>query len=178
MEFEDAIEYVLKWEGGYSNNLSDPGGETNFGICKRDHPSIDIKNLTREQAIEIYRKEYWEPNLDVLECWNPVGCAIYHFFLNEIPNRLFDSIINTGRNTTIKLLQRALNVSTSYAVQDDGVFGPQTKTSIISCARKDNEWKEFLSSFKSERAAYYRVLAAKDPSQEKFLKGWLTRAYS
>lgn len=59
MKFEEAVEIILKKEGGYSNNLKDPGGETNFGIAKRFYPTLDIKNLTREQAIQIYRKEYW-----------------------------------------------------------------------------------------------------------------------
>ena len=33
--FDAAVSYVLKWEGGYSNDPDDPGGETNFGISKR-----------------------------------------------------------------------------------------------------------------------------------------------
>ena len=28
MNFESAVEQVLKWEGGYSNHTSDKGGET------------------------------------------------------------------------------------------------------------------------------------------------------
>ncbi|HRQ68067.1 MAG TPA: glycosyl hydrolase 108 family protein [Candidatus Syntrophosphaera sp.] len=57
--FDRIIEFTLKWEGGYNNDPNDPGGETNFGISKRYHPKEDIKNLTRERAIEIYRNEYW-----------------------------------------------------------------------------------------------------------------------
>jgi lysozyme family protein len=57
--FQNALTFVLKWEGGYSNDPVDPGGETKYGISKRAHPNVDIKNLTKEQAGEIYRKEYW-----------------------------------------------------------------------------------------------------------------------
>lgn len=46
-------------EGGYVNDPRDPGGETKYGIAKRSHPKEDIKNLTIEQAITIYNKEYW-----------------------------------------------------------------------------------------------------------------------
>ena len=57
--FEDALKFVLKWEGGYSNDPNDPGGETKFGISKRSYPNLDIKNLTLKQAKEIYFQNYW-----------------------------------------------------------------------------------------------------------------------
>lgn len=43
MKFDDAVEIVLKHEGGYVNDKKDPGGETNMGISKRAYPHIDIK---------------------------------------------------------------------------------------------------------------------------------------
>ena len=46
-KFDDIIEVVLHHEGGYVNDPDDPGGETNFGIAKRSHPDVDIKNLTK-----------------------------------------------------------------------------------------------------------------------------------
>ena len=60
-EFEEAVKFVLSWEGGYVNDPIDPGGETNFGISKRAHPDEDIENMTLERAKEIYHDEYWEP---------------------------------------------------------------------------------------------------------------------
>jgi len=35
MSFDAALEFVLGYEGGYSNNPKDPGGETNLGITQR-----------------------------------------------------------------------------------------------------------------------------------------------
>lgn len=58
--FQKAVDFVLAREGGYSNDPDDPGGETNFGICKRSFPDVDIKALTRDEAISLYRKHYWE----------------------------------------------------------------------------------------------------------------------
>lgn len=58
-DFDKVMEFIFKWEGGYVNDPVDPGGETNFGIAKRSHPDVDIKNLTKDQAKEIYRNEYW-----------------------------------------------------------------------------------------------------------------------
>ena len=60
--WEAAIASVLKHEGGFVHHASDPGGATNWGISLRAHPHLGyegIKNLTRNQAIEIYRNKYW-----------------------------------------------------------------------------------------------------------------------
>jgi hypothetical protein len=58
--FKRALEFTLKWEGGYSFDKSDPGGETKWGISKRSHPDLDIKNLTAQQAADTYANEYWD----------------------------------------------------------------------------------------------------------------------
>ena len=60
--FNEIIEVVLEHEGGYVNDPTDLGGETNFGITKRFYPDVDIKNLTKEGAKEIYKRDYWDKN--------------------------------------------------------------------------------------------------------------------
>lgn len=63
-----SFEMTLRFEvgatqnGGYTNDPRDPGGETKFGISKRAHPELDIKNLTPEQALRVYLDEYWFPS--------------------------------------------------------------------------------------------------------------------
>ena len=59
VKFEDIIKVVLHHEGGYVNDPKDPGGETNFGIAKRSHPDVDIKNLTKGDATKIYKGLCW-----------------------------------------------------------------------------------------------------------------------
>lgn len=59
LTFAIDMTFVFKWEGGYVNDSSDPGGETNFGISKRAYPNVDIRNLTKQQAQEIYQRDYW-----------------------------------------------------------------------------------------------------------------------
>lgn len=58
--FTESMKFILKWEGGYVNHPKDPGGETKYGISKRAHPDLDIANLTVEQALDIYFREYWK----------------------------------------------------------------------------------------------------------------------
>lgn len=107
MRFEDAVEIILYHEGGYVNDPNDPGGETNFGISKRAHPNVDIKNLTKEEAIAIYRKHYWEKmNCDALPS------------LLRLP--AFDCAVNQGVSRASKWLQEAAGV------KQDGIIGPQT----------------------------------------------------
>ena len=84
--FNKALAFVLKWEGGYSNDPNDPGGETKYGIDKRSHPGLDIKNLTLEQASDIYKNEYWNKcKCDELE-W-PFDIIVFDTAVNMGPNR-------------------------------------------------------------------------------------------
>jgi len=59
LPFRKSLEFTLKWEGVYSNDLTDPGGETKWGISKRAYPNEDILNLTPERAAELYYRDYW-----------------------------------------------------------------------------------------------------------------------
>jgi hypothetical protein len=94
--FEFLVAIILKHEGGYVNDPSDPGGETNFGISKRAYPNIDIKNLTREQAKEIYKRDYYD-RLGVGEL-SDLRLA-YHYF---------DMGVNAGVGRAKQLMVKAM----------------------------------------------------------------------
>lgn len=68
--------------GGYTNDPVDPGGETKWGISKRANPDVDIKNLTREQAVEIYKRKYWKDE------WEKLGFPLAVC--------MFDTAVNGG----------------------------------------------------------------------------------
>lgn len=97
--FALGVWFVLKHEGGYVNDPDDPGGETKFGIAKRFHQDIDIKNLTEREAAEIYLTEYWLPACDIL----------------AFPKDLvfFDTAVNMGKRAASEML----NGSTSWEQQ-------------------------------------------------------------
>lgn len=75
------MQFIWKWEvgnapnGGYTNHPADPGGETKWGISKRANPNVDIKNLTKEGALEIYKKKYWKADWDKLP-FELAACAM------------------------------------------------------------------------------------------------------
>ena len=149
--FDRCINIILRNEGGYVNHPLDPGGETNFGIAKRFYPDLDIKNLTKEQAIEIYRRDYWRPMaLDKIN--NP-----------ELVLQIFDMGINAGIRTAIKIIQRIV------ATTEDGDCGPIT-TGLINRSLVD-----LAERYKDERKKYYCSLCRKNPSQAVFLDGWFNR---
>lgn len=81
--FKKALKFTLKWEGGYVFDPDDPGGETKWGISKKAYPNLDIKNLSAEQAADIYAKDYWEA----------AGCGNMGWPLSAAT---FDSAVNCG----------------------------------------------------------------------------------
>jgi hypothetical protein len=58
-EWEKAVAFVLRQEGGYIDDPSDAGGRTKYGISQRSYPALDIANLTKAEAKEIYWHDYW-----------------------------------------------------------------------------------------------------------------------
>ena len=100
-KFDASMNFVLRHEGGYVWNPNDPGGETNFGISKKSYPNIDIKNLTKEGATEIYRTDYWNPSGAELLSW-PL-CMIH-----------FDSSVLCGHGASGLFLKDSGNACIRY----------------------------------------------------------------
>lgn len=146
--FDVCINRLLGNEGGYVNDPDDPGGETNWGISKRSYPNIDIKNLTREQAIEIYRSDFWErAKMDQL----PAALAF----------QVLDFAVNSGIETAVRKLQAAAGVA------DDGHIGPVTMAAI-----QQRGEAVMIMCFVAERLDFWRRLAR----WPKFGNGWAGRA--
>lgn len=139
MNFDQAIVFILKYEGGYSNDPLDKGGETKYGISKRAHPTVDIKNLSLEDAKKIYKRDYWiAPRVDLL-------CP-------EIRLPLFDACVNHGRGYSVKALQKILKVKI------DGNIGSRTK---FACKEYDNK-KLLVHNFLSARLRKYLAISSFD----------------
>jgi len=151
-DFVAAVKLVLIDEGGYSNDPEDPGGETKYGIDKRTHPSLDIKNLTQSDAIDIYYKEWWQfYRLDL--------------FPGAIGSKMLNVGVNTGMKQAVLFLQRAVGVN------DDGVIGPVTRGAVNKA-----DIGVTLESVREQQKQFYRNLVAAKPRLSKFLNGWLARA--
>lgn len=136
---------VVPWEGGYVNDPDDPGGETKYGISKRSYPHLDIKNLTREQANEIYYRDYWlRSKADLM----PPAVAAVHY----------DCAINQGLADAARFLQRALQVPA------DGIIGKMTFAALDKCNVDD-----LIDEYCAIRAVDYASL------NPKYHRGWFRR---
>lgn len=156
--FDQAIELVLDKEGGFSDHPRDKGGPTNFGITFRTYAAfhdIDpatvtpqmMRDLKREEAVEIYRTNYWTAaRCDAL----PPGVDLC----------VFDFGVNAGVRTAIRLLQEVAGVT------KDGSIGPITLAAVAAC-----EPATVIRQFAEKRLAYYRSLDDFDV----FGKGWTAR---
>lgn len=147
MTFEDAVNLILEYEGGYVFDSNDPGGETKWGISKRVYPQWDIKNLTKEKAKAIYKVDYW----DVVQAEK---------LPQSIRLMIFDCAVNQGQRTARIILQKALGVKA------DGVLGPITLGAI-----KDLEEMQLIDRVAKIRLDYYTSL----PHWDRFGKGWAKR---
>ena len=152
-KFDDIIEVVLHHEGGYVNDPKDPGGETNFGVAKRSHPDVDIKNLTKEDAIEIYKEHYWDKNK-------------VESLSEDLRHIYFDMCVNQGRGRAVKILQQSANAK-GAGLKVDGGMGPKTIAAMDGVE---------LDRVRAYRVKYYADLVTRKPDLEKFYFGWFRRA--
>ena len=150
--FSRCIEVILLNEGGYVNDPDDPGGETNFGITKRDYPDLDIKRLTRNEAIQIYFQDYWSK-------MNLLGIIDESVVLE-----VFDMGVNAGPKTAIKIVQRVVGVLI------DGVIGPITEQAI------NTSTLDVAAEYRDMRKKFYFALVRRKPWLHKFLEDWVNRA--
>ena len=118
MTFDGVFDRLIGHEGGYVNDPTDPGGETNWGISKRSYPNVDIKNLTRDGAKAIYRRDFWDRlKADTLH--------------DGVAYQLFDFAVNSGIETAVRYLQRAVGVA------DDGHWGPASAAAAAAMSESD-----------------------------------------
>lgn len=169
--FAAAFPTILKHEGGFSNNLSDPGGATKYGVSLRwlksqdlsvadiDHDGDididDIKNLTPAGAMKFYEEQWWN---------------VYKYGLfnsQAIATKVFDTAINIGPKPAHKIIQAIVEAV------PDGILGQQTFNLVNGVAGDII----IIAKYENAQANYYRNLAIAKPALAQFLNGWLNRAY-
>lgn len=154
-DFNTAIGKTLLKEGGakYTETVGDRGGATKYGISQAAYPNLNIRELTEQQARDIYKRDYWDR-----VCGDRISDQV-------VAESIFDFAVNAGPRTSSRITQLALGVD------PDGIVGQQTISHINTIATK-----EFLTAFALAKVAYYASICNKDKSQSKFLLGWINRA--
>jgi len=170
--FDLAIPRVLQHEGGFVNDPADPGGATNFGVSMRwlksqglltevehstntDDPIEAIKKMSRDEASGFYHQYWW----DAYKYGDIIAQAV--------ANKVFDTAVNVGAPRAHRWLQ-----TVAGATPVDGIIGPGTLSKVNAMNSV-----ALLSGYQVMQANFYRGLVQAKPGLEKFLKGWLLRAY-
>lgn len=172
--FNEAVKMVLAAEGGYANIPADRGGETYRGITRKNFPNwkgwtiIDqnkplrhnqfIKNDELDKlVVDFYKANFWDPlNLDRIN--------------SNIATLTFDFAVGSGTITAARALQRIVNNITGANLTIDGRIGARTIAAINSA-----QPKAIYDALMQHRIDFFKRIAANDPSQQIFLKGWLNR---
>ena len=159
--FDDAFDEVIGLEGGYVNDPNDTGGETNWGIAKKWHPDVDIKNLTKEDAKNIYWNEYWNP------------FQLSRLYSVLVATEIFEQAINMGKRQATLHTQQSLKLL-GRIISVDGFFGEQTIGNInrLHGGLREAALIKCLNGFQFMR---YLEIVSNNPSQKKFFVGWLRR---
>jgi lysozyme family protein len=161
MVFERALEFALRWEGGFVDHPDDPGGATNYGVTQSTYdewrsrlflPPQSVQRISSREVRDIYFERYWRslPLIDTL-CY-PLQLA------------LFDTAVNFGVWGAITFLQETLGLKV------DGIAGRDTHMAIAL-----HNTRETAGKVAELRRAYRYKRIEENPSQAAFLKGWLNR---
>ena len=165
---------ILKWEGGYANDPVDRGGATNMGVTigtatgyyKKGAKNFDkngdgritaddIKALTKEDFTYVLRK-FWD-----------------HCRADEINNQSIAEIIvdwawGSGPGTAMKKMSRVLGLNSSTKMTDEMLA-------------KINGWQpqeDLFNKIWHARESHFNGIVSNNPSQRKFIKGWMRRLKS
>lgn len=168
-DFDTAYNLVKRSEGGYQALPEDKGnynslGElvgTNWGVSApkyerligRPPTKADMQNMPAWRARQAFKNDEWN---------RIKGDTIKS---QELANIFFDGVVNHGRG--VWLMQDVLGVT------KDNKFGSETHNAILKA-----DQKKLHDAYKERRIKYYHQIVEDDPTQERFLKGWLNRINS
>jgi len=186
-DFNAALAITLKNEGGYVNDATDAGGETYKGISRTYHPdwsgwtvidaardgagfpnSLDNNAALGDAVAAFYKQQFWNQFM---------GDAISD---QGIAQELFDTSVNMGVTRAVEFLQEGINLlnrnQQNYPdIVVDGKFGRNTLNTLQSCLSQQNGAAYLLKLMNVLQGMHYIEYAQRKPSQEKYIRGWLSR---
>jgi lysozyme family protein len=162
--FDRMFDLVTGHEGGFTDNPADPGNWTGgkvgvgacrgtmFGVSAAAYPDLDIANLTLDEAMTLYRRDYWD-----------------RIAGDQLPTALallaFDAAINNGTGRASRWLQQVAQVA------QDGVIGAKTLDAISQIVKRPDGITDLCAEFLAQRLMFMTSL----PTWTTFGLGWARR---
>jgi len=161
--------FLIPWEGDkYENVPGDAGGPTKYGITLKDwqqygydinHDGLinatDVSLISYDDALKLCKEEYWDIfRADTIKN-------------QSVANAIVDFAYNCGRGMGKK-------IQTIIGANPDGAFGPITISKINNYPNQ----RELFEKIQEVRKNRYLDIVKANPSQNKFLKGWMNRTNS
>lgn len=163
--FDTLFPHILKSEGTeFEWDAVDTAGATRWGLITDDLKTYyhdqtktwqDVKNLTKDEAFKIYKKLYW----DAFKADEIKNDSLAHFIV--------DGAINQGKGTITKYIQQVCGITA------DGIFGSATLAAVNA-----HNPEELFEGLKQKRLEKYHRIVENNPSQQRFIKGWINRLNS
>ena len=155
MNFTEALEHVLKHEGGFVNHPKDPAGITNLGVTiavweewvGRESSEKEMRSLTPEIVAPLYKQKYWD-RVKADDLPSGVNYAV------------FDASVNSGTGRAAKWLQEAVGAVA------DGAIGEKTLAKV-----KAHDADALVNAYCDNRLNFLKSLKTFDT----FGKGWTRR---
>jgi lysozyme family protein len=165
-DFCRAFEFLARNEGGFVNHPADKGGATKYGVTlttlrrwRKDMTlgDYDVAALTRDEAKQIYYKEYW--------------CLLRLDEVSKlaVATAVFDAGILFGPVVAVRAAQRAL-LDAGSNVKVDGLLGPKTVQALS--AASEQEWISFFTHHLNARIS---EIIKFNPRLAVFEAGWRAR---
>lgn len=163
--FYATIPLVLRYEGGFVDDSVDRGGKTNMGVTQKFLDTYkkkagvnvaDVKDLTKKDAISLYKAEWDSRGFGLLDNAN-------------VAKLVYDFSVNSGPQTAIVFLQKILNKK-GHNLTEDGFIGTKTNKAVNSV---DEKWLK--KELQKSRAEHCDKIVDKHPEQKRFIEGWFNR---
>lgn len=197
-DFFCAYHDTMTYEGTYSNDPRDRGGETWRGISRTNHPEWEgwpvvdtVKRsvlpnslanaLNADDELDQMVRDFYE-----LAYWAPLQCD--QIKEQAIAAELFDTAINQGQVIATKQLQEALNLLNNnqkhYSdIAEDGKLGPGTLkayraymlTANFAGRSTERNVRTLLKLMNGLQCARYAEICEANTGQEVYFYGWMNR---
>ncbi len=182
MSFDIGFVETGGYEGGYSNDKNDRGGETWAGISRNNYPNLRMWKVIDALKVKNTKSVSGIPDIEKMvkdfyyeEFWCGQRCDEIDLIDPLVAHELYDSSVNCGKKNGVKFLQRALNRlnhgGKDYQdLLDDGDFGKNTMDALKICCKEATGRKLLLKCQNGEQYMYYCSL-----KQHELYRGWFAR---